>query len=306
MIPDKALKPELNVWWRLMRPHTLTAAVMPVLIGTAMAYAEGKVALLLFAAMLVASLLIQSAVNMFNEYFDYRRGLDTKASVGIGGVIVSNELKEKTVLTTAISFFSVSILLGVYICLQTSWWIAVIGSLSMAIGYFYSGGPHPLAYTPLGELAAGIFMGVVIVLISYFVQTGTLTFSSILLSVPISILVGAILLANNIRDSEGDERKGRRTLAVRWGHSKAVQYLGNMFAACFIWTVGLVLFKLVTPWILIVFVSTPKATQSIRKFQIGRTPSEMMPAMKATSALHSQFGLLFSIGLLAGKFFAFK
>ena len=95
---------DLGVWWRLMRPHTLTAAVMPVLIGTAMAYDEGKFNPPLFAAMLVASILIQSAVNMFNEYFDYKRGLDTEASVGIGGVIVSSELEERTVLKSAVVF----------------------------------------------------------------------------------------------------------------------------------------------------------------------------------------------------------
>ncbi|MCL5267348.1 MAG: UbiA family prenyltransferase [Bacteroidetes bacterium] len=121
-----------------MRPHTLTAAVMPVLIGTAMAYVEGKFDFPLFAAMLAASVLIQSAVNMFNEYFDYRRGLDTKASVSIGGVIVSHELEGTTVLTSAMVFFLVSILLGIYICSLTSWWIAVIGSIRSSDSCFLS------------------------------------------------------------------------------------------------------------------------------------------------------------------------
>ncbi len=294
------------MWWRLMRPHTLTAAVMPVLIGTAMAYSQGKFDSFLFAAMLVASVLIQSAVNMFNEYFDYKRGLDTRESVGIGGVIVSNELGEGTVLSTAFAFFAVSILLGLYICSRTSWWVAGAGSVSMAVGYFYSAGTRPLAYTQFGELAAGIFMGVVIVVISYFIQTSTVTIASILFSIPISILVGAILLANNIRDSEGDMEKGRKTLAILWGRQKAIQYLGKIFAACFVWTLGLVLFKLVTPWVVVVFISTPKAAQALKWFRSGTTPPEMMPAMKATSLLHTEFGLLFSLGLIMGRFFAFK
>ena len=285
-----------------MRPHTLTAAVMPVLIGTSIAYSDGAFSLPLFAAMMAASLLIQAAVNMFNEYFDYKRGLDSVESVGIGGVIVRDELHEKTVLRTAVIFFLFAVILGAYICIRTSWWIAAVGSASMAVGYFYSAGKYPLAYTALGEAAAGIFMGPVIVLIAYFIQQDTITLPAVLLSVPISILVGAILLANNIRDAEGDARKGRKTLAILWGREKAIIFLNRMFMTSYIWTVALVLFKVASPWTLLVFLGIPKATRSVNLFRAGSTPSEMMPAMKATSQLHSQFGILFSIGILLGKF----
>lgn len=285
-----------------MRPHTLTAAVMPVLIGTSMAFADGSFHLRLFAAMMTASVLIQAAVNMFNEYFDYRRGLDSVESVGIGGVIVRNEIEEKTVLLAAILFFSAAILLGFYICAVTSWWIAIIGTFAMAVGYLYSAGRSPLAYTPFGEAAAGIFMGPVIVLIAYFIQRETVTLRAVLVSVPISILVAAILLANNIRDSDGDLRKGRQTLAILLGRERAIRFLNVMFIASFIWTAGLVLFRVETPWILLAFTGIPKAASAVRLFRSGSSPSEMMPAMKATSVLHTQFGVLFSIGIFIGKF----
>lgn len=285
-----------------MRPHTLTAAVMPVLIGTSVAFAEGFYDYLLFAAMMAASVLIQAAVNMFNEYFDFKRGLDSVESVGIGGAIVHNEIREKTVLATAVLFFSVSIALGVYICARTSWWIAAIGAVSMAVGYFYSAGRFPLAYTPLGEAAAGIFMGPAIVLISYFIQSGRVTVPAALISIPISILVAAILLANNIRDTEGDSKKGRRTLAVISGRDKAITLLERMMIAGFLWAAGLVMLSFVTPWALIVFVAFPKAGKAVKMFRSGATPSEMMPAMKAVSAVHTQFGLLFSSAVLLGKF----
>lgn len=286
-----------------MRPHTLTAAIMPVLIGTSMAYAEdSSFDFLLFAAMLSASVLIQAAVNMFNEYFDYRRGLDSLESVGIGGAIVRKELEEKTVLATAIVFFFVSLLLGAYICARTSWWIAVIGSASMAVGYFYSAGNSPLAYTALGEAASGFFMGPVIVLISYYIQRQTVTTSAVLISVPISILVAAILMANNIRDAGGDERKGRRTLAIIFGRDRALIILERMLTTSFLWTAGLVMLNLVTPWTLLVFVSVPKANRAVKILRGGNTPDEMMPGMKAISIVHSQFGLLFSSAILLGKF----
>lgn len=284
-----------------MRPHTLTAAVMPVLIGTAQAWVDGSFDFLLFTAMMAASVLIQAAVNMFNEYFDYRRGLDTVESVGIGGAIVKNEVEERTVLLTAIWFFAAAVFLGIYICARTTWWIAAAGSLGMAVGYFYSGGRSPLAYTPMGEAAAGVFMGFVIVLISYFIQRGTITTVAVLVSFPISILVAAILMANNIRDSEGDKKKGRKTLAILLGREKAVSFLAGMMVVSFLWTIILVLFGLVTPWAVIVLAAAPKAYRAIRLFRSGFKPVEMMPAMKATSVLHSQFGILLSLGLVLGR-----
>jgi len=295
-------KPQSSTrWWRLLRPHTLTASIMPVLIGTALAFARGSIDWLLFAAMLAASILIQSAVNMFNEYFDFKRGLDTMESVGIGGVIVRNEIPELLVLRVAELFFILSVLLGAYICARTSWWVAVAGSASMVVGYLYSGSKSPIAYTPLGELTAGIFMGPTIVLIAFFIQTGTITWDSIFLSLPISTLVAAILLANNIRDAEGDMKKGRRTLAIKLGQSKATDVLSGMFIFSFIIVAVLVSLRYASPLVLISFASIPNAIRSIEIFRSKRTSAEMMSAMKSTSVLHSQFGLLFTIGIVLGK-----
>src|SRR5690625_2956637 len=133
--------------------------------------------------MLLASILIQIATNMFNEYYDYKLGLDTEQSVGIGGTIVRDGVAPKTVLNLAIILFIVAIGLGVYISMSSSWWIAVIGSISMLFGYLYTGGPIPIAYTPFGELFAGLFMGTGIVMISYFIQTLTITSDIFLISI---------------------------------------------------------------------------------------------------------------------------
>jgi 1,4-dihydroxy-2-naphthoate polyprenyltransferase len=287
-----------RVWWRLTRPHTLTAAFVPVSIGTALAFHETNIRISLFIAMLVASLFIQAATNMFNEYYDFKRGLDSPESVGIGGAIVREGIHPKAVLYLAIFLFAIAMLIGVYICVNSSWWLALIGSICMAAGYFYTGGPVPIAYTPFGELAAGFFMGLVIILISFFIQTGEVTKTAILISVPIAILVGAILLANNIRDLDGDKENGRKTLAILVGRNNAIRILAGMFAISFIWMIGLVIFHLVSVWTLLVFFSMPKAITATKGF-IGKTkPIEMMPAMKATAQTNTQFGFLLAIGLL--------
>ncbi|TXK90153.1 1,4-dihydroxy-2-naphthoate polyprenyltransferase, partial [Parageobacillus sp. SY1] len=214
------------------------------------------------------------------------------------GAIVREGIHPKAVLYLAIFLFAIAMLIGVYICVNSSWWLALIGSICMAAGYFYTGGPVPIAYTPFGELAAGFFMGLVIILISFFIQTGEVTKTAILISVPIAILVGAILLANNIRDLDGDKENGRKTLAILVGRNNAIRILAGMFAISFIWMIGLVLFHLVSVWTLLVFFSVPKAITATKGF-IGKTkPIEMMPAMKATAQTNTQFGFLLAIGLL--------
>lgn len=145
-------KPTWKVWWELIRPHTLTAAFGPVLLGSVLALLEGKINFLLFAAMMVASILIQAATNLFNEYYDFKRGLDTEESIGIGGGIVRHGMTPKFILALAFSMYGISILLGFYICASSSWWVALVGLVCMAIGYLYTGGPLPISSTPLGEL----------------------------------------------------------------------------------------------------------------------------------------------------------
>ena len=292
-----------RVWWQLTRPHTLTAGFVPVFLGTALALHYATFNFLLFLAMLIASLLIQAATNMFNEYYDYKRGLDNEHSVGIGGAIVRNGVQPKTVLKLAFIFFGIAILLGVYICINTTWWIAVIGAICMLVAYFYTGGPYPIAYTPFGEFLSGFFMGVIIVLISFYIQVGKITTSSVLISIPIMILIGAIMLSNNIRDLDGDKENGRKTVAILIGRKKAIYLLATMFAISYVWIIAFILFGGATPWLLLIFISIPKPIRAVKGF-IGKTePIQMLPAMKATAQTNTFFGLLLSIGLVISYFF---
>ncbi len=289
-----------RMWWQLTRPHTLTAAFAPVFLGTMLALPFGRLHFPLFAAMLLASVLIQMATNMFNEYYDFKRGLDTEHSVGIGGTIVRNKVNPATILNLALSLYGISVLLGIYICSQTSWWLAVIGLISMAIGYFYTGGPYPIAYTPLGELFSGVVMGMLLVLIAFYIQTGTVTERAVLLSIPSVLLVAAIMMANNIRDLEGDKLGGRKTLAILLGRANAVRIQSAFFILSFAWIIGLVLFGGLTPWSLLVILCVKKPVSAIRIFRQYDRPLQVMPAMKFTAQTNTFFCLLLAIGLLIG------
>lgn len=300
--PQQAtLKPQqaaAAVWWRLLRPHTLTASFIPVFVGTAMALYDAQIKISLFLLMMLASLLIQSATNMINEYYDFVRGLDHEHTVGIGGTIVRDGVSPKTILRLAIIFYVISIAIGVYICMMSSWWVAFFGLLSILVSYFYSAGPLPISNTPFGELFSGLFMGPVIIMISYYIQTENLSLNSFLLSLSVGLLIGAINLANNIRDLDGDKEHGRKTLAILLGRGRAVVLLANIFVVSFITIVVLVILGQLTPWALIVMISIPKAIQAIRQFRGKSIAIEMVSAMKSTAQLNTLFGFLLSFGLV--------
>ena len=293
-----------KVWWHLMRPHTLTASFVPVFLGTVIALVieEQSINILLFLAMLIASMLIQAATNMFNEYYDYKRGLDNENSVGIGGTIVRHGVKPKTIMQIALAFYGISMLLGIYICAVSSWWLVAVGLVCMLIGYLYTGGPYPIAYSPFGEFVSGAVMGSGIVLIAFFIQVGTVTFEAFLISIPSMILVGAIMLSNNIRDIEGDTEGGRKTMAILVGRSNAIYILMLFFIVSFLWIVGLVIIEDLTYWALLVLLCIPLPIKAIEIFRLKKEPIEVMPAMKNTAKTNTFFGFLLAIGLLISYF----
>ncbi|MCD8914414.1 1,4-dihydroxy-2-naphthoate polyprenyltransferase [Staphylococcus simulans] len=290
-------------YWLLMRPHTLTAAVVPVLVGTATAKlfllgSEDHLKLSLFIAMLLACLLIQAATNMFNEYYDYKKGLDDHTSVGIGGAIVRNGMSPKLVMNLAIAFYIIAAIIGLFIASQSSYWLIPIGILCMAVGYLYTGGPFPISWTPFGELFSGVFMGLFIILIAFFIQTDNLQGYAVWISVPIIITIGLINMANNIRDRVKDKASGRKTLPILLGKSNAIRFMALMYIVAYVWVIYTVFF---VPggsiFYLLVLLSFPFPVKAIRRFKRNDTPAEMMPAMVATGKTNTIFGLLYALGI---------
>lgn len=285
--------------WKLFRPHTLTASFIPVLIGSALAWkTAGHLRVDLLIAMLAASTLIQAATNMFNEYFDFARGLDTADSVGIAGAITHDGVRPKVILRSAVLMLILAALLGIYICAQSSWWLALAGAVSMLVGYLYTGGPYPIAATPLGEIFAGGFMGSGIILLSCFIQQNVINAFDVLVSIPSAILIGAILTANNIRDLEGDRNSGRHTLAILFGHKRAVAFLACSMAAANLWVCALVAARILSPWSLLVLGSLWPSVAAVRVFRAGGNPAQMMLGMKRVAQTNTVFGFLLLTGLL--------
>ncbi len=288
----------LAEWFWLARPFSLTAAAIPVLFGTALAFTDGAFAWGPFLAMLFASLLIQAATNMFNEFYDEQRGLDTESSVGIAGSIVRGRLKAREVLLGALFCYTLALFLGLYLVYVGGWPILLLGCLSALGGYVYSAGPRPVAYTPAGEATVFVFMGLVIVVITYGVQAGSYPLSVPLAATPIGALVAAILLANNIRDLESDRRGGRNTLPVALGRQGGVTVYRALLLGSYLLVGALALVGTVPFGALLALSSAPLAARLWRRVSSSTIPERLDPVVKGTAGLHASFGLLYTIGLL--------
>ena len=291
-------RPSLVEWFWLARPFSLTAAAVPVLFGTALARTNGAFSWGPFLAMLFASLLIQAATNMFNEFYDEQRGLDTEGSVGIAGSIVQGRMKARNVLLGALFCYTLALFLGLYLIYVGGWPILLLGCLSALGGYVYSAGPRPIAYTPASEATVFVFMGLVIVVIAYGVQVDSYPLSVPLAATPIGALVAAILLANNIRDLESDRRGGRNTLPVALGRRGGISVYRALLLGAYLLAGALALFGFVPFGALIALLSIPLAVPLWRRISATTVPERLDPVVKGTAGLHAVFGLLYAIGVL--------
>ena len=293
----------VNKYWQLMRPHTLTAAVVPVLVGSAASKlfllgSKDQFKFSLFLAMLLACLLIQAATNMFNEYYDFKKGLDDHNSVGIGGAIVRNGMSPKSVMQLAVAFYIIAALLGIFLAIQSSFWIIPVGLVCMAVGYLYTGGPIPISWTPLGELFSGIFMGMIIILLSFFIQTGNIQGYAVWVSIPIVITIGLINMANNTRDRVKDKESGRKTLPILLGKKASITLMAILYVIAYLIVIYTALFKPQGSLLyLLPILSFPMPVKAVRRFNKNDTPETMMPAMVATGKANTFFGVLYAIAI---------
>jgi 1,4-dihydroxy-2-naphthoate octaprenyltransferase len=288
-------------WFRLARPFSLTASAVPVLFGTALAFKDGAFAWAPFLAMLFGSLLIQAATNMFNEFYDERRGLDVAGAVGIAGSIVQRRMHARAVLLGALFCYTVALFLGIYLVVVGGWPILVLGCLSALGGYLYSAGPKPIAYTPASEVAVFLFMGVLIVVIAYAVQDpGSFPLRVPLAALPIGGPVAAILLANNIRDMGSDRRGGRRTLPIVLGREVGVLIYRVLLLEAYVAAAALMSLRIVPLECALVFLSVSAALRLWRDIAVTTTPERLDPVVKRTAGLHLAFGLLYTAGVLLG------
>ncbi|MFP4374124.1 MAG: prenyltransferase [Spirochaetaceae bacterium] len=204
---------------RVVELRTKVISVSSFLLGTAYAaYEAGAFSLLMAALMLVAVLGVDMGTTAFNSYFDVKRGVDNRRfNRERDKVLVHTGLSAGFALLVALACFAVAGAFGLVIVILVGTEVLLVGVVSMAVGFLYNGGPLPISSTPFGELFAGGFLGWVLFVLSYYVQTETLTAEALQAGIPSLLFVGSILAVNNTCDRDGDGGANRRTFAVVFG-----------------------------------------------------------------------------------------
>ncbi|MDE0142662.1 MAG: 1,4-dihydroxy-2-naphthoate polyprenyltransferase [Caldilineaceae bacterium] len=286
-----------QIWLLASRPKTLPAAISPVLVGTALAWADGQFSIAPALAAAVGALLLQILSNFANDYFDFEKGVDTRERVGPTRVMAAGLLSARELRLGMAVVISLAVLDGIYLVVVGGWPILVVGAASILAALLYTGGPLPFGYRGLGDLFVFIFFGLTAVCGTYYVQAGTLAPVIFVAAAPVGFLINAILVVNNLRDIETDARAGKRTLAVLIGHkSTRHQYLLLLvlaYSAPLLLWLGYDL----GPAVLLPFLSLPLAFRRASSVYSAKGKA-LNSVLAATAQLSLQFSLLLSIGIL--------
>ncbi|MBK9124619.1 MAG: 1,4-dihydroxy-2-naphthoate octaprenyltransferase [Chloroflexi bacterium] len=288
-----------QAWIRATRPRVFTAAYVPMGVAAAAAIRDGVFDVLLFALSLIGVMLLQTAANLVNEYYDFVRGSDDLKVDGQGMAIKKYGLTPREVGIGAVVSLVAGCLIGLFLLSQSGPLLWAIGIGGALVAVIYTAGPFPLAYNGLGEVAAGIFMGPLIVVGAYYVMArGQLAPDLVWISLPVALMVAAILHANNLRDMEADRAANKRTLAVLLGRPAArVEYV-VLVGGAYVALAALIVFGAVPVTTALVALTLPEARALIRIFNTEDDPATLHPAQGRTARLHGRFGLLMVAGWL--------
>lgn len=279
----------MNKWILGARPRTLPAAIAPVVVATALAAPDFN--WFRAALALKVAVWLQIGVNFANDYSDGVNGTDADR-VGPTRLVASGMATASAVKTAAFVSFGVASIAGVWLSLLTSPWLILIGVVSIAAAWGYTGGKNPYGYKGLGELSVFLFFGVVATMGTYYAQTEKITLLSFIVSIPMGALSCAILAINNLRDRPKDALVGKLTVAVRIGDRNArLMYVALLALA------HLAAITTLVPTALLTVLALPMSISISRQVLSGISGKELIPVLGRTGKLQMVFSILLAIGL---------
>jgi len=280
-------------WILGARPRTLPAAVVPVLVGTAVAAGSGIVWWRAAAALVVA-LALQVATNYANDLSDGIRGTDGEQRVGPVRLVGSGLASPAEVRLAMLAAFAVAAVAGLALAVAVTPWLLVVGAASMVAGWLYTGGPRPYGYLGLGEVFVFTFFGLVATVGSAYVHQREVPVVAWPAAVAVGLLACALLAVNNLRDRLGDEASGKRTLAVRLGDQRTrLLYVVLLDGAL---VVG-ALCAVARPWAAIVLLAGALAAPAVRRVAGGADGPELIEVLGRTGRTQMVAGVLLAVGL---------
>jgi 1,4-dihydroxy-2-naphthoate octaprenyltransferase len=289
-----------RAWWLAARPATLSVAVVPVVVGTALAWRDtGAIDWIVAAVALVAAMLIQIGTNLFNDVGDYERGADRPDRLGPPRATAMGWLTAGEVRRAAATSFGLAMVLGAYLVSVGGWPILAIGLASVAAGIAYTGGPRPIAYTASGEFFVFIFFGLVATVGSHFLQAGRFSAGALVAGTILGALAAAVLVVNNYRDLDSDQRAGKITLAVRIGRAATRVEFAALVGAAFALLPLLGAVTRAGAWLALPFAAAPFAAALVLGFWRAPITTVLNLFLKRTAQLQLAFGLLLAVALVA-------
>lgn len=288
----------MNPWVLAARPATLPAGVAAVVVGSALAAADGVFRWDALVVTLFAALAIQVGVNYANDLADAQKGADTEARIGptravAAGLLTSGQMKRGIAVA-----FVLAAIAGVYLIWLAGWVILAVGIVSIIAALGYTNGPIPYGYYGLGEVFVFVFFGLVATVGTRYVYDRAAPADAWMSGVSMGLLAAAILVANNVRDIETDRVAGKRTLAVIFGRQAARwMYTMMVFAAYAVIAVAVAAGVLPT-WAMVTFVSLALAVQPVRTIFTQTEGPPLIGVLKATARLQLVFAALLALGVL--------
>jgi 1,4-dihydroxy-2-naphthoate octaprenyltransferase len=282
-------KYQMNKWILGARPRTLPAAIAPVVVATALVGADFN--WFRAALALKVAVWLQIGVNFANDYSDGVKGTDADR-VGPIRLVASGMASARSVKAAALISFAIASVAGTWLALLTSPLLILVGIISIAAAWGYTGGKNPYGYKGLGELSVFLFFGVIATMGTYYAQTEELTLLSFIVSIPMGALSCAILSINNLRDRPKDELVGKLTVAVRIGDRNA----RRMYVALLILAHCAAIATFI-PTALLTVLALPMSLSISRQVLSGISGKELIPVLGKTGKLQMVFAILFAIGL---------
>ena len=290
----------LRVWLAATRPRTLPAAVAPVLVGTALAWHDGRWIPAAALGCLAFALLVQIATNFANDYYDFVKGADTAERVGPRRAVASGLIAPGTMRRAMFITFTAAFAAGLGLLPYGGWPLLVIGIASILSGVAYTGGPYPLGYNGLGDVFVFLFFGLVAVGATYFVQAGMPGSEVWLAGSAIGLLAANILVTNNLRDADTDVRAGKRTTVVRFGRSFGRAQFARSHAFALLVPVVLLGWG-ASGWILLPCVLAPVAWIQTRRVYRETAPAQLIVLLGQSGRYVALYALLFAVGVVLDR-----
>ena len=288
---------KIESWILASRPRTLLAAVVPVMVGSALAISQNKFTPILSLIALLCSILIQVGTNFTNDLYDYLKGTDKEDRIGPRRVLVSGLISTSEMKLGIITVFGLAFLLGLYLVYAAGIVILIIGVISILAGLAYTAGPYPLAYNGLGDVFVFAFFGIVGTTGTYYLHLHEFSLLSFLIAVPVGALITNILVVNNYRDIEEDREADKYTLAVKLGKKFTRFQFVNSIAVSYL-ILFIIYFKYdFTYWIFLPLISLPIAVILIKRLQTFEG-ERLNNTLELSAKYAALFGLLFSLGLI--------